>query len=352
MGGAQYQAKFIVNALLKSERYNIHYLSRRTLDAVTDGSHRVYNIRGPRFLSNYTDTFDALELWRTLNRIKPDIIYHRTGSGHTGICAAYAQKKNIPIVWHVASEMEVTPAPELNWSQHPHKMLEKKVLEYGVRKMTRIVVQTDTQKDLLKKHYGIEADLVLPNFHPAPSEKISKTSRCQVLWIANAKLNKQPKLFMDLASDLRHHSDVDFVMMGSPPDEKAEREHFFSKIDALPNLTYLGKVPQEQVNARLATGHLLINTSGYEGLSNTFIQAWMRGVPVISLNSNPDNLLTSGKMGECVEGSYSLLKSTVNKYINDDVLRNAVGRESMRVAAITYSMDNVSRLVNLIDRLG
>ena len=52
------------------------------------------------------------------------------------------------------------------------------------------------------------------------------------------------------------------------------------------------RLSQAEVNALLEHTDLLVNTSDYEGFSNTFIQAWMRRVPVVSLRVDPDRLLS------------------------------------------------------------
>ena len=69
------------------------------------------------------------------------------------------------------------------------------------------------------------------------------------------------------------------------------------KVDS--NLQYLGEVSQDEVNRRLREGHILVNTSRYEGFSNTFVQAWMRRVPVVSLTVDPDNILVRENIGFC-----------------------------------------------------
>jgi hypothetical protein len=73
----------------------------------------------------------------------------------------------------------------------------------------------------------------------------------------------------------------------------ANMHSLLSQIRRMENLDLLGEVPLEEVNAQLAAGHLFVNTSKTEGFPNTFIQAWMRRVPTLSLDVDPDGILRS-----------------------------------------------------------
>jgi glycosyltransferase involved in cell wall biosynthesis len=68
-------------------------------------------------------------------------------------------------------------------------------------------------------------------------------------------------------------------------------------IRATPNLEYLGEKSQDEVNELLARAHIYVNTSLFEGFANTFIQAWMRDVAVVSLHVNPDGVFDREGVG-------------------------------------------------------
>ena len=175
--------------------------------------------------------------------------------------------------------------------------MEKRSIEFGLRHAHQIVTQTEQQATLLQRHYGRTADAVIPNFHPKATEVIDKSGSISVLWVANFKPWKQPEVFVRIAAALSDLRDVHFYMVGlqaTGSGDRAWNHGLMTAIGRTPNLTYLGSQSQAEVNRLLARSHIFVNTSLYEGFPNTFIQAWQRKVPVVSLHVNPDCVLDRG----------------------------------------------------------
>ena len=61
--------------------------------------------------------------------------------------------------------------------------------------------------------------------------------------------------------------------------------------EKLPNVTFLGTVPPIEMEGWFKKKKLFMNTSIREGFPNTFLQAWMNRVPVVSLNIDPDGII-------------------------------------------------------------
>ena len=118
-------------------------------------------------------------------------------------------------------------------------------------------------------------------------------------------------------------------------------------IAAVPNLRHVGVLSQEDVNDTLCGSSLLVNTSHYEGFSNTFIQAWMRGIPVVSLNVNPDGLLDGQGIG-LVCGTEEALYQNVKRLLDNPQLVRTMGERSRAFAIKEFSEANIDRIATLL----
>jgi len=255
------------------------------------------------------------------------------------------------MIWHVASDSDLTHRGLVAGRNPLRPLLEKRSIEYAIRHAGQIVVQTQYQAELLQKTYARSADAVIPNFHPQPKELIDKAERISIIWIANFKPLKQPEAFVRLAAQLRDVSEVRFVMVGAASTGSGDQEWseaLMASIRSTPNLEYLGERSQDEVNELLAHAHIYVNTSLFEGFANTFIQAWMRDAAVVSLHVNPDGVFDREGVG-IHAGSEDELARAVRRLIADPALRGSYTSRARRYAGRAHSMQNVQRLIQLID---
>ena len=351
MGGAELQARFIAEGLAARGGFEIHYLARRCLPGPAGDPYAVTCIGNDSGIRRRAVFFDAPRLWRALEAIDPDVIYQRMRQSYTGVAAAYARRFGKRFVFHAASDYDVMRrAFRKPFSLNvPFDWIETVTGNYGIRRASAIVTQTERQAKLLQQHMGRRAAAVVPNFQPQPRAEESthkSDGRVLVVWIGNFKLVKRPEVFVRLAEELRHLSQVQFAMAGRAGNERTHGA-LHAKIRSLGNLEYLGELSHDQVNALLGSAHCLVNTSEAEGFSNTFIQAWMRGTAVLSLNADVDGLLASGELG-FLAGSFERLRAALERLVADRSGRETLTARARTFALQRYGTGNIDTLVAVL----
>jgi glycosyltransferase involved in cell wall biosynthesis len=276
----------------------------------------------------------------------PDVIYQQVGCAHTGIAAFYAKRRKCRLFWRVASDDDVARQKH-DW-RRPHYVVERCFLDYGIRNASVIIAQTKNQQRLLEENYGRSDAFVVRNFHPLPSDAQRPAGeRKLVVWIANLKPVKNPEAFLRLAARLRDRGDTDLLMIGGRQGKESWLRTIMEMIGQLPNLRYIGEQSQDEVNAILSAAYVFVNTSHYEGFANTFIQAWMRGVPVVSLRVNPDGLLDDERIGILSRNEEKLYED-VSRLLENPGVTQAMGQRSRAFARGEFSCANVDRIAHLI----
>lgn len=343
-GGAQYQAEVLVDELVKRDAFEIYYLCRHSDPRFVPKGYTIRTIRGPAALRRFGFFSDSGHLYRLLQEIDPAAIYQHGLKAYTGVAAFYAQRNGRRMVFHIASDLDVLPVSEIRRrGLRGISYLDKVVGEYGLRRAAAVVAQTEAQGEMLRRHYRRRADCVVKNFHPTPPEVIDKSGPLTIAWVANFKQVKRPEVFIDLAEDLAGECDARFVMIGRPGDPQ-EYAALHERIERLPNLSYRGELPHDEVNAVLARCHVLVNTSSIEGFPNTFVQAWMRRMPVVTLGLNNDGMFDDGRLGYCAP-DYPALKARIRELAGNRCLRERVGASAQAHAMAEHSTENVRVLL-------
>jgi len=348
MGGSQYQAKLLIEELHKNHNASISYFAARVPAAREFPDHQVVCTGWSDFLRRFGHFWDYFRLLKALRAFAPDVIYQRVCCSYTGIAARYSSRAGIPMVWHIASANDCRKAPYF-WSslRRPYAWLETRLAKSGIPRADVIVAQTEDQGRMLEENYGRRPDRVIRNFHPQPRTTGKRTNPLRVVWIANFKPLKRPELFLEIAAFLEQLPGIEFLMVGQPYFSRSLRNEFESKIGRISNVRCLGEMAQEDVNALLDNTHLLVNTSRWEGFSNTFIQAWMRAVPVLTLGVNPDQILDNDSLG-CSYNSTAEIADSIRELAADPDMLKAMGEEARQFALQHFSMKNAAELANLI----
>ena len=247
-------------------------------------------------------------LWQALKRADADIYYQSCASVATGIVAWFCRKYDRKFVFRVAHDTDLMPGQQLipYWR-------DKKIYEYGLRQADQIINQSRQQQDLLRENYHLEGPaLNMVVQLPAPDEIYSRD--IDVLWVNNLRPFKRPELVLELARKL---PDLRIVMIGGPCHGHEDLyEEVCQQAEGIGNLDFKGHVPYQEVNAYYSRSRVFVNTSDSEGFPNSFLQAWVRGTPVLSF-FDPDGIILREGLGSS-PGDVDQMVAAVNELGGDD----------------------------------
>ncbi len=307
----------------------------------------------------YSELFSVHKLWRLLDAANADYYYQRGRSPLTGLVAFYVRVRKKKFIWASAGEDGI----ELNKytrEQLPRKKIFKRIVlyplfwvqdklyHYGIKVADFRFVQTEYQRSRLSRNFSLDST-VLKSGHIVPdiTEYVKPTPPI-VLWVSSIKKVKQPEIFLQLVQELQNEN-AEFYMVGDLTDTDYCQK-IKNCVRKIKKFKYLGQIPYSEINQLYARCSILVNTTldGYEGLPNAFIQAWLNCVPVVSLSSNPDNVISEYEIG-CQEASTQLLFETVRNLIRDNSLRVRLGNNARAFAISQYGISYiVDRFLNTI----
>ena len=271
-----------------------------------------------------------------IKRIDADVYYVR-GNPQLSILVSYCcSLLSLPLLYVVANDSNL----ELDRLSTHHRLfrhtLPKLAYVDAIRRADRVVTQTSYQRDLLKNVFGIES-VTIPNGYTVPESNavVPATERTHVLWVGTLDPDqKRPERFLQLAEAL---PDISFRMVGWTGDE-AYRERIIERAASLPNLTFEGFVPPDQIDSHYRDAVALVNTSEHEGFPNTFLEAWRFGVPVVSLHHTLDGSLEAEETGyHC--GTMDRMIGTVERLWADQTLVADLGLNGRQHLIDNYTLD-------------
>jgi len=342
-GGAERQTS-IVAQLLNARGHDVSMIVCDYDDAARKGRRltdlrliNAYNrgegLPGVRF---FTPRWTGLN--RAIDEARPDVVFQMCAAAATGLLSLYCRRRGIGFVFATASDTDVQPdrlrlGPKERW-----------LYRYGLRRADRVVTQHGRQAREMLANYGVDS-VPLPLGADFPAEEPPPPKQPPVVtWLGTIRSVKRPDRFFTLA---RRFPYTKFVMAGGRTAAQPEAyDQAEAEAKALPNVEFVGFV--EDPGTVLAGSWALLNTSDVEGFPSTFLEAWGRGLPVVSL-FDPDGLTATEDLGWIAEDDEDLARC-LGVCLENKALRDAKGARGRAYVLRDHAPDVVAGKVETVLR--
>lgn len=234
------------------------------------------------------------KIFISVRRYNPDVIVHEVAGSPTGILAFVSKLLRKKFIYRVANDIDT--------DYRIRKRLSFKqfiLFRYGLSNSDLIVCQNSFQLSNIIHRYPNKKVIKLPNPIRIDTESLKfsqNTKRSYIAWVGIFSKQKNVKLLYEIAASLPK---VPFRIAGSPLRSiDSETSYYLNCLKSLTNVQFVGYLRRNEIVNFLNNAIVLLNTSHYEGFSNTFLEAWRSGTPIItSPYVNPDHLIERYKLG-------------------------------------------------------
>jgi glycosyltransferase involved in cell wall biosynthesis len=286
--------------------------------------------RRPRPIRHYRE---LATLWRTLARVNAPVIVQRASGAETGLVALYARATRRRFVYSAANLVDFTPERVLT---HRRELM---LYRLGLRWADAVIAQTEEQRELCRQQF--ERDCALIRSVAETAERTDEAPQA-FLWIGRVVWYKQPLAFVELARAL---PDIPFWMVGVPepgPEGDELFVHLEAAVKTTPNLELLAPRPRGELGPLIRQAVAIVSTSEFEGLPNTLLEGWARGVPALVLSHDPDGLIERHQLGGFAAGSAERLAALTSQMWSERDELQDLGRRCREFVQREYAPATVA----------
>jgi glycosyltransferase involved in cell wall biosynthesis len=274
------------------------------------------------------------EIYASIAAADADIVITRTAMPATALLAVSARLQGRSFVYSFANDSEF----ELERVERKRRNI--RLVELAIRMADVLIAQNERQRVLCEGVYR-RPSLVIKSA-AEPGELTTQKPEA-FLWAGRVVSYKRPLAFIELA---RAVPEAHFWMMAVPrPGEENQRLLASVRRAAkeLRNLELLDPRPRSEVLPVLERAVAIVNTSDFEGLSNTFLEAWSRGVPALSLAHDPDGLIERLGLGGFARGSAAELAYLAREFWQARESQHALARRCRRYVLDEHRPETIYR---------
>ncbi len=344
-GGAERQQVLLAKELARrGHRISFIVNDYRQPDIEKIGDIIVYKNSLPKF-KNIIILFKIINIfhfWKILENTGADIYYQRTAGSITGNIALFCLFRRKKFVYSIAHKFDVdgTCIHESYLTQKISiiKWCYKSLFILGLRLADCVIAQNNNQLALLQNNFSKKGTIIRSIYNVQENTRYEKGSS-EILWIASIQSWKGPEIFLELAKKI---PEARFRMIGGASVDKNYFESIKNKAHGISNLEFTGFVQPDKIQQFYKNAIIFINTSDSEGFPNTFLEAWSHSVPVVSLNVDPDEIISKNELGFHSENVSQLIED-VRKLLQNDELRNRLGQNGRKYVEKEHSVSMICK---------
>jgi glycosyltransferase involved in cell wall biosynthesis len=283
------------------------------------------------------------EIWRSLRRADPAVVVVRGSGGYVIPVTAWAVANRRRLIFASSSDLD------FDLQRPDRSRLNLRVYATAARRASRLVVQTETQRHLAAETFPQLVSRVIPSF--AETSSPTDAPGEYFLWADRITEYKRPDAYLDLAAAV---PEARFRMIVSPTRETSPEllRTIDERAAELPNLELLNRLSRPELLAQIPAAVALVKTSEAEGMPNTFLESWARGVPVLSLSVDPDARIAEHGGGYVADGSEGDFAAEARRLSAEPELRRELGARGRAFVVSHHSIEAViDRWIDVIGEL-
>ncbi len=258
-------------------------------------------------------------IWDALDQADAATYVLRMATPAVGVAGVFCRLKGRRLVWAGANDADFT----LEIFEGARGTAQLFVV--GLRVAKVVVVQSAQQVEMASKAFPFLRRVVeIPSFvEPQPAVTDEPEA---FVWAGRVVEYKQPMRYLDLAEAV---PEARFRMIPvADRTPQADIDAIHRRAAQLPNVELVEPLPHAELQELVRRAPAVVNTSRLEGMPNVFLEAWAAGVPVLSLQFDPDGRVAEHGLGIAAAGDFDAFVAGARRLWSDRAERD-------RYAAVT-----------------
>ena len=283
-------------------------------------------------------------LYKAIKKSEATHVIQQNSSWIAGVLAIIAKLQRKQFILRIASDSDADI-----WSSNTLHFKHKIGFWIAIELSDFIFCQNSYQYCLLSKQYSRKAIYILYNpIIIGNKRQYRSKNRSYISWIGRFAPEKNLSALVKIAKSF---PDINFKIVGQTTSSTRKIDLYnIKELKNLKNVEIIDFIKRENILEFLNNSLMLLNTSNYEGLSNTFLEAWLVGTPIVTtVKVNPDNLIRKNNLGFVVETNTEMA-SKIKRISENFDYKSFFDRSNTFVKQNFDSIDQASKFLTYLHK--